>query len=49
MADNVEARHTQLQQAVNLIRRVLQLLSQVLDILEQVTQGQQDPNSEEQG
>lgn len=47
--DNIEAQCAQLQEGLNLFRRGLQLLSQAFNILEQVTQGQQDPNSEEQG
>lgn len=47
--DNIEAQRTQLQEGLNLFRKGLQLLSQAFTILEQVTQGQQDPNSEEQG
>lgn len=47
--DNIEAQRTQLQEGLNLFRKGLQLLSQAFNILEQVTQDQQDPNSEEQG
>lgn len=49
MSDDVQAQRAQLQQALNLLRKVLELFGQVLDIMEQITQGQQDPNSEEQG
>ena len=49
MPDNIEARRAQLQHAINLIRRGWHLFSQALDILEWLTQGQQDPNFEEQG
>ena len=49
MSDNIQAQRAQLQQALNLLRKGLQLLAQALDIMEQITQGQQDPNSEEQG
>lgn len=47
--DNIEAQRTQLQEGLNLFRKGLQLLSQAFNILEQVTQDQQDPYSEEQG
>ena len=49
MPDNIQAQRAQLQQALNLFRKGLHLLSRALDIMEQATQGQQDPNSEEQG
>lgn len=49
VSDDVQAQRAQLQQALNLLRKVLELFGQVLDIMEQITQGQQDPNSEEQG
>lgn len=46
MPDNIHAQRAQLQQALNLLRKGLQMFSQALDIIEQITQGQQDPNSE---